>query len=190
MHCDGKYLIRSFIQSIARCPAPLSLGTVKARFSFLLFSSFSLLFLLSFRVPPAFLFLPQNFVNNAITAMMPSGSPYDKEGEAFVSPFPGPSFSLLASVVFRAGPTGRTNLWDEAGSFNILFSCIGEHELFGVCDEEAGNRVLEHLNILPGPLVWISESGVSREPQYLSTGDAPFIDFWCHGGSANRTQAL
>lgn len=150
MHCDGKYLIRSFIQSIARCPAPLRLGTVKARFSFLSFSSPSLLFLFSFRVPPAFLFLPQNFVNNAITAMMPSGSP-------FVSQFPGPSFSLLASVVFRAGPTGRTNLCNEAGSFNILFSCIGEHELFGVSDEEAGNRVLEHLDILPGPLVWISE---------------------------------
>lgn len=110
MHCDGKYLIRSFIQSIARCPVPLSLGTVKARFSFLFFSSPSLLFLFPFCVPPAFLFLPQNFVNNAITAVVPSGSPYDKEREAFVSQFPGPSFSLLPSVVFSAGPTGRTHL--------------------------------------------------------------------------------
>lgn len=108
MHCDGKYLIRSFIQSIARCPVPLSLGTVKARFSLLFFSSPSLLFLFSFCDPPASLFLPQNFVNSATTAVVPSGSPYDKERRPL---FPNSLvFSLLPSVVFSAGPTGRTHL--------------------------------------------------------------------------------
>lgn len=95
MHCNGKYLIRSFIQSIARCSMPLGYQ-VLSRHSFpsCSFSSPILLCLLSLCVLPTLLFLPQNFVNNLITAMMPSDCPGDREEgrKIFISQFSGPSF--------------------------------------------------------------------------------------------------
>lgn len=114
MHCNGKYLIRSFIQSIAPCSMPLSYQVLSRHgFPSCFSSSPSFLWLLSLCFLPTVLFLPQNFVNNAITAMMPSDCPGDREEgrKIFVSQFSGPLFSLLASVVFCMGSIGRTNLY-------------------------------------------------------------------------------
>lgn len=134
MHCNGKYLIRSFIQSIARCSMPLSYQ-VLSRHSFpsCSFSSPILLCLLSLCVLPTLLFLPQNFVNNFITAMMPSDCPGDREEgrKIFISQFSGPSFSLLASIVFCTGPTGRLNPCAKHGALIYYSALLGSMRSLG-----------------------------------------------------------